>query len=626
MFRPKNSKIAFISLVLVLGLSVGPASAKRLPKSGRNRVKTTQVKEAASDATAKQSMNTKATTPKSASPAVNKSRKVTPPRLAQSTASQTRAGIRSKPGTNKTAHQRNISAARANRSGPAIGSAHKKTAPGQHSSKPPPPPVIKRATRPSNVSKPRGPAAGTMPSAPRPNTSRKTITRGSSSIGSALKPRQANTPSSNKAAGIARRLTRVKPSTPKMTERPIEKRNRQTTLVRQSNIIGKTLQPRNAASRNHKVKNKSIIERIFGSRTAKKTENIERSTIGRAVLPKPVRNNIVNTTTVVNNNRDSVRVARRDRGTQFRRPYATSKVIYEDRTRAVRRTHHHEHVYRDRHNRLCHRIIWPRFFIRVWYDWGPRIVFHYVYPYYHRRYVFVSLGGYWPVEYSYIRYYWYPCHSYYWYGYHPIARQVHGDTYNYYTYNYYGDSTSTTDYSQAVNGITPVDGTQDPQNETLADTYFDAAVKAFENGDYDTAADRFAKAMELAPEDMILPFAYAQALFADEKYSDAAKVIRLALENTAPDQQGVFYPRGLYVDDDILFTQIDRLAERTQLCPSNTNLQLLLGYQLLGIGQIEKSLESLRQASIDTENTAAATVLLDLAEKLNAENAEKDDQ
>jgi len=90
--------------------------------------------------------------------------------------------------------------------------------------------------------------------------------------------------------------------------------------------------------------------------------------------------------------------------------------------------------------------------------------------------------------------------------------------------------------------------TPEPQEATLADVYFEEAVKAFEVAQYNTAALKFAKAVELAPEDMILPFAYGQALLASEQYSKAAEVLRGALAKVSPEKEGVFFPRGLYPD------------------------------------------------------------------------------
>jgi len=321
------------------------------------------------------------------------------------------------------------------------------------------------------------------------------------------------------------------------------------------------------------------------------------------------------------------------------------RLQYHDRPHLVSHGHRHVHMYRDRRDRVCHKIIGPRYRFIVSYSFGPSFVFRYVHPYYHRKYIFVSLGGYWPVEYSYVRYYWYGCHPYIWCGYYPVAREIQGDTYNYYTYNYYGiegdgASQSICDETQEANYIEPVDHTTfqdvreklakqsvEPALQTQADIYFEEAVKVFENGDYDAAGEKLAAAMELAPEDMILPFAYSQALFANEQYSEAAEVLREALSKATPDEQGIFYPRGLYPDDDVLVEQIERLIEKLELSPFDADLQLLLGYQLLGVGEIEYAEGPLHRASEDVENADAARVLLDLLEKIRAvSTAEQNEQ
>ncbi len=255
----------------------------------------------------------------------------------------------------------------------------------------------------------------------------------------------------------------------------------------------------------------------------------------------------------------------------------------------------------------------------VHYNRGPRFTFRHVYPLYHRKYVFVSLGGYWPMDYSHVRYYWYGCHPYSWYGYYPLAREVRADTHNYYTYNYYDDSAATYAPSQVPQVI------EEPDLSTLADAYFEKAVKAFEEGDFDKAIAEFATVMELAPDDMVVPFAYSQALLARERYLEAALVLRVALSKVSPDKEGVFYPRGLYSDDEILFEQINRLAQRAKIYSLDSNLQLLLGYQLLGIGEIDEAVQPLQRARQDSENAAAAMILLDLLEKIRVENAEVTD-
>jgi tetratricopeptide (TPR) repeat protein len=281
----------------------------------------------------------------------------------------------------------------------------------------------------------------------------------------------------------------------------------------------------------------------------------------------------------------------------------------------------------DYHSRLRRRIIWPKYHFTLCYNQGPWFSLRYFYPYYHRKYLFVSLGGYWPLDYNYVRYYWYGCHPYYWYGYYPIAREVQGDTYNYYTYNYYyGDQDQSHEPGQATDSILYENLLKQPAEEpapaTLADSYFEEAVKAFEVSNYDIAVDKFAKAMELAPNDMVLPFAYCQALLAAEHYSKAAEVLRTALTKISPEKEGVFYPRGLYPEEEILLAQLDELAEKVEIYNFDADLQLLLGYQLLGIGQFDEAVTPLMNAGRDLKNADAAAVLLRLVEKIKISEEE----
>ena len=311
----------------------------------------------------------------------------------------------------------------------------------------------------------------------------------------------------------------------------------------------------------------------------------------------------------------------RNTGRRQQRKASHPRVVYEERSRAVRPSRRHEHVYRDFRGRLCQRIIWPRYRFRVSYGWGPFFTFRYVYPYYHRKYVFVSLGGYWPIGYRHARYYWYGHHPYSWYGYHPVAREVRGQTYNYYTYNYYngesGQEVSIERPSESAPVISPQP--EEPASESLADGYFEKGVEAFEAGDYHAAADSFAEASRLEPDDMVLPFAYSQALLATEQYTKAADILRIALLKTPADSQAVFYPRGLYDSEDILSEQIERLGTKANEDISNSNLQLLLGYQLLGLGRLDEAGEPLRQARLEPVNTGAADILLELLLKIRIE-------
>jgi predicted Zn-dependent protease len=245
----------------------------------------------------------------------------------------------------------------------------------------------------------------------------------------------------------------------------------------------------------------------------------------------------------------------------------------------------------------------------------------------------VSFGGWWP-HYTCLRYYWYPYHSYFWYGYYPPVYRVDGDTYNYYTYNYYGGDDGST---QDTYGLSPVDANtfadvreklasqkaQEPAAETIADRYFEEGVQAFENGDYATAAEKFAAAIDLESDDVVLPFAYCQALFASGRYSEAAEVLRGAVAKLPPDEEGVIFPRGLYPSDDILQEQIGILADKTELDSDNEDLQLLLGYQLLGAEKFDQAVEPLQRINPYGENGKAAAALMALLEKISSETAQQ---
>lgn len=305
---------------------------------------------------------------------------------------------------------------------------------------------------------------------------------------------------------------------------------------------------------------------------------------------------------------------------------------YYDRPDLIRHSYRHTHAYYDHNYRLHYRVIRPHYHYPVYYGFRRHGYYHHVYPYYHRKYVFISLGGWWPSHYPYVRYYWYGYHPYVWYGYYPVAREVVGDSYTYYTYNYYSQSddgtyTSVASDTPAVDQSTWADvrsqldqqNEQAPAAQTVADTRFEEGVKSFEAADYDAAARKFDEAMRLSPDDMILPFAYAQALFADGQYDESVIVLRKALSKVTPDKESVFYPRGLYANDDVLYAQIEKLVDRVENAGNDPDMQLLLGYHLLGTGETGYAREPLEAAGQDPENAQAAQVLLRLADKIESE-------
>jgi thioredoxin-like negative regulator of GroEL len=189
---------------------------------------------------------------------------------------------------------------------------------------------------------------------------------------------------------------------------------------------------------------------------------------------------------------------------------------------------------------------------------------------------------------------------------------IAGPTYNYYYYNKEPQGEGLAEAHQRLEEKPPAE----PAPESRADRYFDQAVKAFDAGDYPTAKQKFHDAMQASPEDVVLPFAYVQALFAEGDYQKATDVLREAMTQVSPEQEGVFYPRGLYSDESILKQQIEQLEQTVIQNPSNADFELLLGYQLLGMSRFDEAGGYLQHAQLDETNRQAATVLLSVLEKL----------
>jgi tetratricopeptide (TPR) repeat protein len=283
--------------------------------------------------------------------------------------------------------------------------------------------------------------------------------------------------------------------------------------------------------------------------------------------------------------------------------------------------HYHRHDYPS--HRIFYWITWPNCCRPICYSWGPSYTFGFFWPYYHRKFIFISFCGYWP-DYNYRRYYWYGWHPYAWYGYYPPGYVIAGPTYNYYYYNRAPEGEALDEAQQKLEDKPPAE----PAPETRADRYFDQAVKAFDTGNYTTATQKFHEAMLASPEDIVLPFACVQALFAGGDYPKAAEALRNAMTRISPEKEGVFYPRGLYSDDSVLQDQIKQLEQAVQQNPLNADLKLLLGYQLLGVNRFDEAGSQLQHAILDENNRQAATALLIVMEKLekaDTSNAPKPD-
>jgi uncharacterized protein HemY len=121
--------------------------------------------------------------------------------------------------------------------------------------------------------------------------------------------------------------------------------------------------------------------------------------------------------------------------------------------------------------------------------------------------------------------------------------------------------------------------------------------------------------MQSAPEDIVVSFAYVQALFANGQYQNAAEALREALLKSSPQQEGVFYPRGPYTDESLLDKQIKQLSEEVDKDPVNVRMRLLLGYQLIGTCKLDEAARHLENARLKSHTNLAATLRIDVLEK-----------
>jgi thioredoxin-like negative regulator of GroEL len=161
----------------------------------------------------------------------------------------------------------------------------------------------------------------------------------------------------------------------------------------------------------------------------------------------------------------------------------------------------------------------------------------------------------------------------------------------------------------------PQTQTEDAGEYVEADPRLEDIADAFAARDYENAARQANQALTDEPENAVLPFVYSQALFADGKYSQAADVLREAVRNLDAEKQELFYPLGFYPDEDILNDQITGLREAAAAQPSNADLQLLLGYQLLGVARYDDALDALHEAQADYVNKEAAAVMIEILER-----------
>ena len=149
--------------------------------------------------------------------------------------------------------------------------------------------------------------------------------------------------------------------------------------------------------------------------------------------------------------------------------------------------------------------------------------------------------------------------------------------------------------------------------------HLDNIAEVFAAGDYDKALLLAKEAVDDEPDSAALRLLYSQTLFATEKHAYAAVVLRQALAQIQ--RQDLSYPIGFYPNADALNAQIDNLAQKVKDNPDRADLQLLLGYQLLGVRKVDQAEQALQKARDDVINADTARVLIDVLQ--NARQTEK---
>ena len=205
----------------------------------------------------------------------------------------------------------------------------------------------------------------------------------------------------------------------------------------------------------------------------------------------------------------------------------------------------------------------------------------------HRRYYYRN-----PYRRYYFYYGWPYVHYYYYYGYPATS----------YSYEYKSSDLDTpAKYDLA---------------QTDVDRHLDKIADAFVDGNYSDAVIRARSAVSSEPESAALRFVYSQSLLAEGQYRKAASVLREALERTDPYLDGIFYNLGLYPDDNVLKQHISELRSAVKAQPIRDDLQLLLGYQMLSIGQYDQARTALEKTADDYSNKVAGEKLMVIMEKL----------
>jgi hypothetical protein len=130
--------------------------------------------------------------------------------------------------------------------------------------------------------------------------------------------------------------------------------------------------------------------------------------------------------------------------------------------------------------------------------------------------------------------------------------------------------------------------------------------EAFTAGEYGRAAERFARAAEVWPEDPPAGFLLAQAHLASGQYAEAFAALEAAFRRRPAGPGDGFVPRALYGDRAADFAaHLQALRSSRDRFPDDPVLLFLTGYQLWFNGQRDEARPLLRRALPLLPNPAA---------------------
>ena len=208
--------------------------------------------------------------------------------------------------------------------------------------------------------------------------------------------------------------------------------------------------------------------------------------------------------------------------------------------------------------------------------------------------------------------YGYPYSRYYYYG-EPYPRYYYPNrSYTYSPSYYYYDDKDSDDKKYQPD---KADQSDEPVETEKTDPYVEKVANAFAAGDYVRAVGLSKQAIAAEPESFVLPFIHSQSLFAAGRYNDSAYELRKALDKAGTERKGVYFSPGLYPDKSVLDSQIAELKTAADSDLYNYDLQLLLGYQLLGVEKYDQAMNALEQAEKDSRNRAPARLLIAVLEQ-----------